>query len=303
MSVSNFRHNLTLATETSCDSISSSADDLSTRPAREKMWTSAPRQDDLRCSPPRLLVSVRSPAEALAAISGGADIIDVKEPAQGPLGRASGATVAAIQQTVKGKLAPLMSLSAALGELGELPEHGDWESIPPLVGWVKVGLSGLSGTDWRASWMSRQQRLRELSPGTQLIAVVYADWQQCGAPSPNEIVDFACATQTPGVLVDTFFKQGRTLLDELPLEALNRALQPLRSCQRFTALAGSVAERHLPELMHAQPDVIAVRSAVCAGGRQGTVCSDHVRAFQSAMQQAFKRHRDDVLKGENPSGS
>jgi uncharacterized protein (UPF0264 family) len=232
---------------------------------------------------PRLLVSVRSPREALAAVHGGADIIDVKEPSRGSLGRAPAHVVAEIGQRLSEEPTYSGPLSAALGELTSLPAEPEFRQIARCVDWVKAGLSGLGKTNWQSRWHELRERLQLASPRTQLIAVAYADWQSCGAPSPEEILDAVLLAGVPGVLFDTYEKRGRTLLDHLPRRDLSDFVRELHAAGSFAAFAGSVGIPQLDDLLELHPDVIAVRSAVCRGDRNGDVAADLVGGFQKAV--------------------
>jgi (5-formylfuran-3-yl)methyl phosphate synthase len=227
----------------------------------------------------RLLVSVRNADEALAAVYGGADIIDVKEPQHGPLGAASEDVIVDICGALKQAYFS-GPISAAFGELHEIPEFAAFRS--ELV-WVKAGLSQCRKIDWQSNWRKLQQQVRQQSGDTELIAVAYADWQSCAAPSPHDVIDLAVAANSPGVLFDTFHKDGRNLLDHLSPAELRQMMDSLRTAGLFTALAGSIGLDQLPTLVNLAPDIIAMRSAVCVGGRNGRVDADRVRALRAAM--------------------
>jgi uncharacterized protein (UPF0264 family) len=227
---------------------------------------------------PRLLISVRSPQEALAAIQGGADIIDVKEPQHGSLGRASAAVIADIARTID-----VLPLSAALGELREPLDSAELQQIVRHVGWVKVGLSGLAHADWRSRWLELCEQIREISPEIKLIAVVYADAKTCGAPAAEDVISAALSADVPGVLFDTYEKQGRSLLDSISRREISDGIEDLHAAGRFVALAGSINLSHLEDLLELRPDIIAVRSAVCRGDRTSAVDADLVARFRGAM--------------------
>jgi len=228
---------------------------------------------------PQLLVSVRDADEARAALAGGADIIDIKEPRQGPLGRAEVETIHAISQVTLEFRAAGGWLTAALGELPELPSRSDLTEIASLVDAVKIGLSQSAESNWEQRWRSLCEQI-----SIPVIAVVYADWQTCGAPSPSAIIDAALQSASPGVLFDTFHKISRTLFDVLPPEQLREHLLQIQSEERFTALAGSLTAAQLETACQLHPDIIAVRSAVCLGGRTGQVDRDLVAQFRMEMQ-------------------
>jgi uncharacterized protein (UPF0264 family) len=243
----------------------------------------------------RLLVSVRDPAEALAAVQGGADIIDVKEPNHGSLGRASGETILDIAESLKST--PDIPLSLALGELTEwFNSEPDLinELRPALssqsVSFLKLGLSSqansssrdsFEGADWITHWMN----VRSLMPANiAWVAVAYADHDRAAAPDPEAICDAAIATGCKVLLLDTFVKDGSTLLDWVTPSRLQSLRLKSQSAGVLLALAGKVTEDLLPELMILSPDIIAVRGAVCTDGdRKAAICPDRIRTFKQRL--------------------
>jgi len=228
-----------------------------------------------------LLVSVRSAAEAWEALRGGADIIDVKEPAIGSLGAASPDNLAAVAEVVQ----RCKTISAALGELRDL----DAESmmIPAAVRWVKFGLSGCgTDPDWQRNMLSVRRRIEKRSPA-KVVAVAYSDWQRAESPSPRVVAQLAQEHRFEAFLIDTFVKDGTTLLDWIPSHVLRVLISELRSQGIRVALAGSIGRTMIEELLLLEPDWIAVRGAVCRGGRVGPVCSDKVLELSRLVKGAF----------------
>ena len=222
-----------------------------------------------------LLVSVRSQSEALEALSGGANIIDIKEPSRGPLGMADPARIAEILRAVAG-CAPV---TAALGELRDW-DAGDRPRLPDHLRAVKVGLAGEARC---ANWRERLSRLaaRLSAP---LVAVAYADFAQVQAPPAEAVLDWAIHYAAPALLLDTAVKDGRTLLDHISPSALRCLIERARSQRVPVALAGSIQEASIPCLTPLGADVLAVRSAACAGGdRHGRVGGHHVRRLRDLI--------------------
>lgn len=208
-----------------------------------------------------LLVSVRSAAEAVAALAGGAHLIDVKEPQRGPLGRAADAVRVDVVRTV----ARRRPVSAALGELLE-------GAVPPgLAGlsYVKWGLAGCQGVNWRERLAEVAAMLAATEPGCQAVAAAYADWQRAQAPPPSEVAAFARARHWPVLLLDTFAKDGTTLLDWLPLKELAALHEECRGGGIRVALAGSLGLPQIDQLRGLAPDWFAVRGAACRDGQRG----------------------------------
>jgi uncharacterized protein (UPF0264 family) len=208
-----------------------------------------------------LLVSVRSAAEAVAALEGGADLIDVKEPSRGSLGRADDETVRAVVEVVAGR----RPVSAALGELLDDPEPRPL----PGVTFVKWGLSGCNDEPtWQERWDEACTRWRQFNPGCAAVAVAYADWHRPGAPLPGGILCFAESRGLPAVLIDTWNKDGGTLLDWLECDYLEFLSQYSRKAGVKLALAGSLTAKEIEQLRGLAPDWFAVRGAACRGGRE-----------------------------------
>ena len=218
-----------------------------------------------------LLVSVRSAAEAAIALAGGAGLIDVKEPGEGSLGRAADATIGAVCQIV-GDRRPV---SAACGEL--------LEKSPPLqerrLAFAKWGLAGcLRDTDWPTRLNAAARRQQAVTAACQPVVVCYADWHAAQAPHPDAVCAFSCRQRPGAFLIDTWAKDGRTLLDHLSLKAITRLRQRCRAAGVPVALAGSLASEQIRRLESVEPDWFAVRGAACRKRcRTGIIDPERVR--------------------------
>ena len=222
----------------------------------------------------KLLISVRNVQEAALVRDAGVDWIDLKEPQSGALGRASLSEAHAVAELLKDH----PQRSAALGELVELDEQVAFD-FAPLFPFLKVGLShlgcgGRSGSTWQARFESLARQLRKR--GAELIPVAYADWLYCDAPSLQEVVRVAQRVGASHLLVDTFIKDSRGLLDWLNLDDLQRVVEALRAVNCGTVLAGSLKIVNAPQLLRLQPAALAVRGAVCqssAATPQSVTCT------------------------------
>jgi uncharacterized protein (UPF0264 family) len=271
-----------------------------------------------------LLVSVRSAAEAEAALAGGAALIDVKEPARGSLGRADEAVIRAVLGAVAGR----RPVSAALGELAEkkgtsprsqalLGNAGREAPLPgPTAGpicpggakrsfaavrsqaplgnevgglslsYVKWGLAGLREP---ADWHGQLLRAARALPGACCpVAVAYADWRRAAAPSPAQVCDFACQQRWGAFLLDTWRKDGSTLLDWCPRRELAELRERCRAAGVAVALAGSLGTEQLLALRPLGPEWFAVRGAACREGRRTqTIDTDRVRRLVDLLAEPF----------------
>jgi uncharacterized protein (UPF0264 family) len=221
----------------------------------------------------RLLVSVRSAVEVEAVLSGGADLIDVKEPVHGSLGRASAAVVDAVCRQVGGR----RPVSAALGEFRDRSA----DDPPSGLAFVKWGLSGcLKHARWQDELAAAFDHVRRLRPGCLPVAVAYADWQPAESPPPAEVCAFACAYRTAAFLVDTWRKDGRTLLDWLSVVEVGQLRERCRAAGVRVALAGSLDRVQIGRLRAVDPDWFAVRGAVCREAcRTSIIDVERVRAL------------------------
>jgi uncharacterized protein (UPF0264 family) len=236
---------------------------------------------------PHLLVSVRSLEEAAAALEGGADLIDVKEPARGPLGRSERDIISRIVQHVR-MAAPDVPVSAALGELPDLRA----EDFPGPVDYVKVGLAGCRcRAGWQQSFFHLQQRFEEQACaawgfGPRWIAVAYADYDAAEAPAIADVLDLAVEGGCDGILIDTHSKTGRRLSDSLPAHELARWIDRAHEHDLFVACAGRLCGELLPEVLGADPDIVAIRAAACTGGdRLAPIDPVSVRRFRLRMEE------------------
>ena len=226
----------------------------------------------------QLLVSVRSAAEAEAALAGGAAVIDVKEPAHGALGRAADAVIAAVARTVAGR-APV---SAALGELRDRPDANLPACLPSLA-FVKCGLTRCAegaGDGWQPAVEALAGAVHGAAPSCRMAVVAYADWRRAQAPPPDEVCTFVCRRPGWGLLLDTWGKDGLTLLDWMSRVEMHRMSRACRDAGVAFALAGSLGRSLIRQLRSAGPDWFAVRGAACEGSRRtAAVDADKVRGL------------------------
>lgn len=250
--------------------------------------------------PMQLLVSVRNATEAIEAAQAGADIVDVKEPNAGPLGFAGMQSVSQVRQAV-GHLVPV---SAALGECVDwlLPDSlipDELTSTLQGLQFVKLGLAELlspviaqgavenSRNRWMESWSTVRDRLLPGGKGTglpQWVAVAYADHERAAAPAVQDVLDVAIQAGCTTLLIDTFCKDGSGTLNWLTQKDLLELRIQTRRHRLRLALAGQLAAVDLPVIRAIQPDIFAVRGAVCEGSdRTATVSATKVAALKALL--------------------
>lgn len=231
---------------------------------------------------PLLLVSVRNVQEAAAATVEGVDWIDLKEPSRGPLGSVD----VDVAREVAEAISTTHPVSAAGGELLDwlATDTANRLTEVPGIRLIKLGLAGCAPLPcWRQSWQAAQAAIA--NAGKQLVAVAYADWRTARAPHPAAIVDLASECGCDFFLIDTFDKSCGTVLDHLPIAELSELLAHAQNGSLQTVVAGSLASSLLPKIAGLPIDLVAVRGAVCRGGRRGSVRREQIAQFRLALQQ------------------
>jgi uncharacterized protein (UPF0264 family) len=212
----------------------------------------------------KLLVSVRNAQEAIMALEAGVDLIDVKEPTRGSLGAADGQIIGEVLNVVAGR----RPVSAALGELEQC--SSSIASLPAGLRYGKVGLAGCAqDRQWPERWGAIIETLRRSS--TQPVAVVYADWETAGSPSPGEVLQCAQEFLVGTVLVDTFDKSLPGLTKLWTMTRICSLVEAAHAGKMEMVLAGKISMNDAAGLKQIGADYVAVRSAVCQPDRNGTL--------------------------------
>jgi uncharacterized protein (UPF0264 family) len=225
-----------------------------------------------------LLVSVRSAEEAATAVKAGADLIDVKEPARGPLGMAEAEVVGGVLAAVGAKV----PVSAALGEWSpNALTDAVWHLELP-VAYVKWGLAGYSAhPGWGEDILDTR---RQVPARIHVVAVAYADHAKAKSIPPAEVAKFAKRYRYAAFLLDTFSKDGKTLLDHMSAEELADIVRSLKRGGVKVAVGGSLKLEQLKHVLPAGPDWVAVRGGVCVGGkRTGDLDPARVKKWKEAL--------------------
>jgi len=103
-------------------------------------------------------------------------------------------------------------------------------------------------------------------------AVAYADWRLAEAPSPADVVFGAIECGCRGVLVDTFAKTDRRLLDWLTPSELQDLARTSHASGLWFAVAGRLNSGDLARLTGVGHDIVGFRSAACREGlREGEI--------------------------------
>jgi uncharacterized protein (UPF0264 family) len=230
----------------------------------------------------RLLVSVRDASEATAALAGGAHIIDAKEPRHGSLGPVATPVLHSIAAAVAGA-APV---SVALGDAGTDDIAAGMQAAADVsAAFAKVGFAGAQ--DHRRVGRDIAAVTRLIAP-TALILVAYADHEQAGAPSPDELIDLGGRLKAAGILLDTCDKRGPGLTAVMSKRALRAFVARAHAAGQLVALAGRLTTDDLEVVLDTGADIVGVRGAACDGGRAGVVSGARVHALRCQIDRAIK---------------
>ena len=230
--------------------------------------TSAPHP-----SQPELLVSVRDAQEAALVRELGVDWIDLKDPDSGALGAADQRTCSEVALVLKEH----RQTSAALGELHDL-DLDHCRAIARFFSILKVGLSHISD-DWQSKLLQLTKTLQQQNEQARIVPVIYADWADCAAAAPAEVIEFALANVafTPFLLIDTFAKDGQHLLSHWSLNDLEASVSKLQEQGIRVVLAGSLNQPQVVDVLGLRPAAIGVRGAVCGQGRTSPIMPSKVK--------------------------
>jgi uncharacterized protein (UPF0264 family) len=195
------------------------------------------------------------------AVRAGVDWIDLKNPTAGPLGRPDLDIAREFANCMQHF--PDRHWSIAGGELKgwNVREDTDFCRILGASGVIKWALAGCRNDQ---SWRQRLSNiLTGLTHPNQGILVHYADWLECDAPNWESVLVAASDFGLRYVLIDTAIKDGRGLLQHLPLESLKERVAHARSMGLEVAIAGALRMEQLTLGAAIGAAWVGVRGAVC----------------------------------------
>jgi uncharacterized protein (UPF0264 family) len=97
---------------------------------------------------------------------------------------------------------------------------------------------------------------------------------------PDEVLAFALDNCCPALLIDTWNKSAGNLFDHWPSASLGAFLANVKSSEVAIVLAGSLAGPAFGEALQLAPNLVAVRTAACQGGRNGTIRAERVQSLR-----------------------
>lgn len=235
----------------------------------------------------KLLISPMNVQEASEAIEGGADIIDVKNPMEGALG----ANFPWVIRQIKA-ITPLnIQVSCAIGDGPNLPgfvslaAHG---AATLGVDYVKVGLSGCKTTQEAVYLLQNvTQAAKQANPKIKVAAAGYADAQRVDALDPMLIPDIAFKAQADVAMLDTWVKDGKSILMSITTEQLRKFSSRSHHLGLEVAMAGSLRKEDLPVIYDCGADIAGLRGAACT--RSDRVKGEMKRSLVAELAETVKQ--------------
>jgi uncharacterized protein (UPF0264 family) len=152
------------------------------------------------------------------------------------------------------------------------------------VAFAKWGLAGCRERDWQGLLLQARTAI-ESGASCRLVMAAYVDWRRAEAPAPQDVCYFAARERAAVLLLDTWQKDGSTLLDWLSAGAVAELCECCRSAGVRVALAGALGARQIETLLPVRPDWFAVRGAVCGDGRRtGMIDRERVRELAELVR-------------------
>jgi uncharacterized protein (UPF0264 family) len=195
---------------------------------------------------------------------------------------------AVVINDIKRSLPRTIELSATLGDI---------ESKPGFASLAAYGLSTL-GVDYIKAGLNVKVRseaedlARSILKATfdsdcRVILAGYGDYKNIKTLAPETITEIAHAIGADGVMIDTFYKNEKTLFDYLSMRRLKRFVDKGQGYGLLVALAGSIRLDHIPHLKEIGPDIIGVRGAVCTDNDRngGRIKGEKVKDFKRCLNE------------------
>lgn len=238
-----------------------------------------------------LLVSVRSLGEYRSLADTQVDWIDVKEPNHGSLGRPRLEDTLAIQHAVLSKPRDGLHFSVALGDLEQLSDQ-DFALYCKALGsetYIKVGLAGASA---QGLWQTRLLALSKLLVHPhRLILVHYADAEIANSPTWDEVLHLGTTLECSHILVDTWRKDGRSLVDICSQELLRHMAAHAHAMGLELAMSGSLRLADIPILVECGASWIGLRTSLCLEeSRTSQICPVRVAEALQILAHANQIH-------------
>lgn len=219
----------------------------------------------------KVLISPINTQEAVVAYECGTPIIDIKNIKEGSLGASFPHIIREVIARIND---PKIVFSATLGDLPHKPGTAALAALGAVssgVKYVKAGLYGSKTVEEGIELMSAVVRsCKDVDPTVTVVTAGYADYLRINGLSPVQLVEIARRSESDMVMLDTFIKDGKNLLDALSEKEITEFVAEAHKYGLKVALAGSVRAEHMPFLAATGVDVVGVRGAVCSSNDRST---------------------------------
>ena len=234
----------------------------------------------------KVLVSAISIAEAHAVVDGGADILDIKNVKEGSLGANFPWVIREITETFSNRD---ITFAASLGDLSAQPGTASLAALGACtagVQYVKAGLHGVRNLAESIDVMNGVAKAcKEYNSETIVVAAGYADYRTFGGIDPMTLIAAAVQSGCDLVMLDTAFKDGKTLFDALSILEIESFVSEAKKQNLQVALAGSIKFNHIDIIRQLDPDVVGVRGCVCeSSDRSASIIAPLVREFTGTVR-------------------
>lgn len=243
----------------------------------------------------KLLVSAVNASEAVEAAKGGADIIDIKNIKEGALGASFPWVIKEIKNALqKTRSDSKYELSATLGDLEFKPGGASLAAFGLAsfeLSYIKIGMKVKNREEAvkLASAVKRASEERKMKKAPKIILAAYADFREINSVSPLDAIYAAHKAGAGGVMIDTYKKDGRSLLQLLDSDYLRKFIKKAGEKKLLTCLAGSISLDALPEIKKLKPDIIGIRSAACTKGdrKKGRIERERVKKIKRVVSKLY----------------
>jgi hypothetical protein len=171
--------------------------------------------------------------------------------------------------------------------LGGANENADASRLSESLRGFRYAKFGLAGCAAHAHWVDRwQAALARLPRGIGPVAVAYADWRGADAPPPAEVLRVGASLGCCGLLLDTCHKAAGDLFRCLSHGEAAALVAVAHRAGMFVAVGGSLSLETTAQALETGADIIAVRGAVCRGGRDADVDVKLVRSLAAHVKRS-----------------
>jgi uncharacterized protein (UPF0264 family) len=233
----------------------------------------------------KLLISPKDAQEALEAVQGGADIVDVKNPNEGALGASFPWTITEIKRV----LPKNVELSCTLGDIPNLPGTASLAARGAAslgVNYVKASLYNIKKKEEAIQMMKAIKRaVYDRNPEVKIVVAGFGDANRIGSLEPMAVPNIASAADCDVAMIDTAIKDGKTLLDFLNLQQIERFVDEGHKNGLKIAVAGSLGKIDLLTVCSQKVDIIGVRGAACTNGDRanGRISKEKVQKLKQLI--------------------